>query len=68
MFATAAQLVQVLGQWHVRSQQVSRRNALLACTALAERRQELAEVDAFLASHAARSAAATTLEVGVRPA
>lgn len=68
MFATAAQLFSTLSQWHVRSQQVARRNALVACTALAERRQELLEVEEFLASHAARAAASKTLEVGVRPA
>jgi len=35
-------------EWHVRSQQVSRRNALIASTALAARRRELIEVDEFL--------------------
>jgi hypothetical protein len=69
MFAAPAQLVQVVTQWHVRSQQVARRNALVSCTALAERRRELAEVDEFLAAHAAaRASRKTTLEVQVRPA
>lgn len=35
-------------EWHVRSQQVSRRNALIASSALAARRRELMEVDEFL--------------------
>lgn len=68
MLATAAHLLQAVSQWHVRSQQVARRNALVACTALAERRRELLEVEEFLASHAARATASTTLEVAVRPA
>lgn len=38
-------------EWHVRSQQVSRRNALIASTALAARRRELIEVDEFLDNH-----------------
>ena len=69
MFATAAQLVQAVTQWHVRSQQVSRRNALVSSTALAARRRELADVEEFLAAHAAaRAVGRTTLEVRVRPA
>ena len=38
-------------EWHVRSQQVSRRNALVASTALAARRLERVEVDEFLDRH-----------------
>ena len=38
-------------EWHVRSQQVSRRNALIASTALAARRLERVEVDEFLDNH-----------------
>jgi hypothetical protein len=69
MFTAAAQLVQAVTQWHVRSQQVSRRNALVSSTALAERRRELADVEDFLSAHAAaRAARRTTLEVRVRPA
>ena len=67
MLELPVRLVKAVGQWHVHSQQTARRNALLACTAIAERRRELAEVEAFLASRAAR-VAGTTLEVGVRPA
>ena len=42
---------------------------MVSCTALAERRRELAEVEEFLAAHeAARTARTATLEVQVRPA
>jgi hypothetical protein len=68
MFTTAVRLVRAVGLWHVRSQQVARRNALVACTELVERRRELLEVESFLTSQAARSGAATTVEVGVRMA
>ncbi|HSE09009.1 MAG TPA: hypothetical protein VLB29_10105 [Nocardioidaceae bacterium] len=69
MFAAPTQLIQVVTKWHVRSQQVARRNAMVSCTALAERRRELAEVEEFLSAHAAARAARTaTLEVQVRPA
>lgn len=37
-------------RWHLRSQQVSRRNALLATTALEARRRQRVEVDEFLES------------------
>jgi hypothetical protein len=37
--------------WHVRSQEVSRRNAMVASTALTQRRRETAEVEEFLARH-----------------
>jgi hypothetical protein len=63
----AAKLVRALGSWHVRSQEVARRNALVACTALAERRHELLEVEEYLAARAARAAGAT-IEVSVLPA
>ncbi|GAB2727249.1 hypothetical protein [Nocardioides pakistanensis] len=56
-------------QWPVLSQQVARRNALVASTALAEQRRELAEVEEFLARHtAAHAAGPVTLQVSVRPA
>jgi hypothetical protein len=45
-----AQLVHVLGQWHLHSQDVARRNALVASVALEERRRELEEVERFLAA------------------
>jgi hypothetical protein len=60
-------LLALLTAWPVRSQQRARRNALVACTALTERRRELADVEEFLARRAAaRAAAPTTLEVAVR--
>jgi hypothetical protein len=40
----------MLPQWPVRSQQRARRNALLASTALADRRRERLEVEEFLSS------------------
>jgi len=69
MFVTPARLTRAVSQWHVRSLEGSRRNALVASTALAERRRELLEVEEFLEHHAAvRAAGPTTLEVGVRSA
>lgn len=67
MFTKAALLVQAWGSWHVRSQEVARRNALVACTALAERRRELLEVEEYLAARATRLSG-RTVEVSVRPA
>jgi hypothetical protein len=53
----------------VHSQEAARRNALVACTALAAHRREILEVEEFLAAHAAaRAGRTTTLEVAVRPA
>jgi hypothetical protein len=49
---TVADLVGVAATWSVASQQGSRRNALAASSALARRRQELLEVEEFLAEHA----------------
>jgi hypothetical protein len=66
MLQLPVRIVKAASQWHLRSQQTSRRNAMLACTDLAERRRELVEVEEFLAQRAAR-VAGTTLEVGVRP-
>lgn len=70
-----------LAAWPVRTQQGSRRNALVASTALAARRREREEVEEYLVHHAARHARqavrhglagrtrdAGTLEVAVRPA
>jgi hypothetical protein len=42
-------LVTAVTHWPVDSQQVSRRNAMVASTALAQRRAELDEVEEFLA-------------------
>jgi hypothetical protein len=69
MLVRPAQLLELVSQWPVRSQQAARRNALVACTALAERRRELEEVEDFLARHAElRATGPTTLEVAVRHA
>jgi hypothetical protein len=69
MIRTARRLTGVVTGWPVRSQQTARRNAMVAGTALAERRREREEVEEFLAQHhAARAAATQTLRVGVRPA
>lgn len=38
-------------RWHVLSQETARRNAMVASTALTQRRIELAEVEEFLALH-----------------
>jgi hypothetical protein len=46
-----------MATWHVSSQQQARRNALVASTALTQRRRELLDVEEFLAEHAARAAA-----------
>jgi hypothetical protein len=43
-----------MAAWHVTSQQQARRNALVASTALTQRRRELLDVEDFLAEHAAR--------------
>ncbi len=39
-----------MGAWPVDSQHASRRNAMVACTALAQRRAEREDVEDFLAS------------------
>jgi hypothetical protein len=45
-------------RWSTHSQEQSRRNATLACAALAERRRERLEVAAFVAAQLARRAPA----------
>jgi hypothetical protein len=50
--------VATLLRWPVESQQTSRRNALLASTALAQVRAERDEIDCFLEAHARRRTAA----------
>jgi hypothetical protein len=42
-----------IGSWAVSSQQHARRNAMIASTALAQRRAEAAEVEEYLADRAA---------------
>jgi hypothetical protein len=44
-----ARLVDHARAWPVASQQVARRNAMIACTALAARRAEREDVEEFLA-------------------
>ena len=51
---TPWRLVRSATRWHLTSQQQSRRNALVASTALTERRRELRDVEEFLAAHADR--------------
>jgi hypothetical protein len=43
-----------LTTWHVDSQQIARRNALVASTAMAQRRRERLDVEEFLEQHRAR--------------
>lgn len=50
-------LVGAAATWPLASQQGARRNALLATTALMQRRNERLEVEEFLAQNAARRAA-----------
>lgn len=47
-------LISTAATWHVESQQVARRNALVASTALTERRRERLEVEEFLERHSRR--------------
>lgn len=51
MWRAARPTIQGLIRWHVHSQQMARRNAMIASTALAERRRERIEVDEFLHSY-----------------
>ena len=44
------QVVTAVREWPVESQQGSRRNAMIASTALAQRRAELEDVEDFLAA------------------
>ena len=55
-------LTRMLDRWAVASQQTSRRNALVASTALTQRRLEMDEVEEFLAG---LRAASSTLVVAV---
>ena len=55
-------LVTVVARWPVESQQRARRNAMIASTALAQRRAELDEVERFLASLGGSPAAEVAAE------
>jgi hypothetical protein len=69
MLATPVHLLGLVVRWPVRSQHGARRNALVASTALAERRREQADVEEFLARHAAtRGPRAVTIEKALRHA
>lgn len=59
-------IVTAAAGWHVTSQQHARLNALVASTALAQRRQELRDVEEFLAEHAARTTSGLRDAAGVR--
>ena len=50
---TPWRLVSAAATWPVASQQQSRRNALVACTLLTQRRSELVDVEDFLAAREA---------------
>jgi hypothetical protein len=49
--AARATRVDVLARWHIRSHEVARRNAMIATTALTQRRFEREEVEEFLLRH-----------------
>lgn len=66
MLVNPARLLGQLLSWPARSQQGARRNALVASTALAELRRELADVEEFLARRATARRREETLEVAVR--
>lgn len=51
-------VVSAAATWHLSSQQGARRNALVAGTALTQRRLERLEVEEFVAEHAQRREAA----------
>ena len=59
-------LVSAAAGWPVASQQRARRNALVASTALSERRREVLDVEEFLARHNRPVEGATT-EPGSSP-
>jgi len=59
------QPLQWLEAWAISSQQGARRNAMIASTALAQKRAELLEVEEYLAGLKARTLVAT---VAVQPA
>ena len=68
MLSFASRAAQALVAWPLSSQHAACRNALVASTALAERRREREEVEDFLERHHAARAARGTLEVVVRGA
>lgn len=65
MFVSPARLLDRVLRWPVQSQHGACRNALVAATALTDRRRELAEVEDFLERHASATGLSNTLEVRV---
>jgi hypothetical protein len=69
---TAIQLLMTVtrraARWHVHSQEVARRNAMVASTALTQRRAEHDEVEAFLAGHQRQPAAKSRIPLQDRTA
>jgi hypothetical protein len=61
---TGRRLLAAVTRWPVESQQPARRNAMIASTALAQRRAELDDVEQFLASRHG----STALEVAAQAA
>lgn len=56
--------VRDLAGWHSRSQVTARRNALVAATALAQRRRERQEVEEFLARYRSGAEAGPVMPEG----
>jgi hypothetical protein len=63
-FVAAHRIVTAVTRWPAESQQRARRNAMIASTALAQRRAELDDVEQFLASRPG----STALEVAAQAA
>jgi hypothetical protein len=61
-------LVATVTRWPVESQQRARRNAMIASTALAQRRAETAEVEEFLTSLSGSHVRGPATEVAARAA
>ena len=55
-------MFRLIDRWAIGSQQTARRNAMIASTALTQRRAELIEVEEFLASLSEGSPHRTTSE------
>ncbi len=62
------QLIHRITDWPVTSQQTARRNALVASTALTERRVERVAIDAFVEAAAARHAVRAGRAAAAQPA
>lgn len=65
---TPWRLVGAAASWHVSSHQRARRNALVASTALMQRRRERLDVEEFLDAYAAGHTAAATVAAAGRHA